>query len=322
MGNFTTLEAAEIQTILQAYGLSGYRKHHPIAAGTINTNIRVELADRPVFLRVNEGKPLGEVQREAAILEHIVARGVRTPLPLRTRDGLLYASWGSVFVSVFPWVDGQTLSRDDVTPAHAAAVGVALARLHQAGADISDRRPGRYESDEIDRRVAHISAVDDPVLKQALQTLIPELANLHEARTSQLETGLIHGDLFIDNVLFAEDGQPTLIDFEQASWGGLAYDIAVTLLAFAYGRADFRAAQTRALLDGYRSVRVPTAAEQAGFAAELRFAACRFAVTRITDVYLRATPGGEPGGKDFHRYLDRLHAVRKHCAAQDGLLDL
>ena len=134
--------------------------------------------------------------------------------------------------------------------------------------------------------------------------------------------GIIHGDLFVDNVLYDDAGALTaLIDFEQASWGRLAYDLAVTTLAFGYGRDDFRPEIVRALVDAYAAARPPTDAERAGFGAELRFVACRFAVTRITDVHLKREAGAAPG-KNYQRYLDRLASVKKHLATSDGLFDL
>jgi len=96
---------------------------------------------------------------------------------------------------------------------------------------------------------------------------------------------------------------------------------AVTTLAFAFGRDDFRPEIVRALIAAYAGVRPPTDAERAAFGAELRFAACRFAVTRITDVHLKRHAGA-PRGKDFNRYLARLASVEIHMAANDDLLTL
>src|SRR5262249_32593905 len=126
----------------------------------------------------------------------------------------------------------------------------------------------------------------------------------------------------IDNVMFDGDGRlAALIDFEQASWGRLAYDLALTTLAFGFGRDDFRPDIVRALIDAYVAARAVTAPERAGFGAELRFAARRFAITRITDVHLKREAGAAPG-KDFRRYLARLDSVRSHLAARDGLFAL
>jgi homoserine kinase type II len=241
-------------------------------------------------------------------------------------------------VSLFPWLPGRTLTRAEVTPAHARQVGAALARLHLASDRFADQRPGRYEPDEIDRRLALVSAAAAsparPELRAAVAILAPELEALRRERHAQLPLGIIHGDLFIDNTLFDEvAGAPAsatavasaqlvaLLDFEQAAWGRFAYDVAVTLLAFTFGRDDFRADVVRALVEGYASVRRPTDEERAAVGPELRFAACRFAVTRITDVHLKRGEGTPPG-KDFGRYLARLEQVRRHLAARDGLLDL
>jgi homoserine kinase type II len=197
-----------------------------------------------------------------------------------------------------------------------------LAQLHHAGADNPDHRPSRYEPHEIDARLSRVAALARPELAEAVAVLQPELRALAAERRSDLPSGIIHGDLFVDNVLFHDDGRlSALLDFEQASWGRWAYDLAVTALAFGFGTGDdFQPEITRALLDAYAAVRPPTAAERAGFGAELRFAACRFAVTRITDVHLKREAGAAPG-KRFQRYLDRLAATKRHLAT-DALLAL
>jgi homoserine kinase type II len=324
MAEWRRLQADDVRAILQSFGqppTAAYRAHRPIAVGTINTNVWVETEACLWFLRINEGKSLDDVAREAAIVSHVAAHGVPTPPPQRSPAGQPFVLWRDQIVSLFPWVPGRTLTRDEVTPAQAAAVGAALAQLHRAGADFPDRRPGRYEPDDIGRRLAQIAALARPELAAAVAVLGPELDRLSTERAADLPTGLIHGDLFIDNVLYADDGGlVALIDFEQASWGRLAYDLAVTVLAFGFGRDDFRPDLVRALLDAYAAVRPPTDTERAAFPAELRFAACRFAITRITDVHLKGQSGAAPG-KRFQRYLDRLARLQDHLA-NDSLLSL
>ena len=323
MAQFRTLSTDDVREILAAFGAPVppvYVGHAPVAAGTINTNVRVETEAGPLFLRVNEGKTRDDVEREAAIVSHAAARGVPTPVPLRTPAGQFFGDWRGELVSLFPWVPGRTLGRADVTPGHAALVGRALGALHLASEGFADHRPGRYEPHEIRRRVRHVASLGRAELAGPIAVLGLALDELGRERAADLPTGLIHGDLFIDNVLFAsgDDAAPrlaALLDFEQASWGRLAYDLAVTTLAFGYGRDDFRADVTRALLDAYASVRPPTAAERAAFGNELRFAACRFAVTRITDVHLKRHAGA-PGGKDFNRYLARLGSVEVHLTSR------
>jgi homoserine kinase type II len=319
VAQFRTLTAGDVREILAAVGAPAYRGHAPIAAGTINTNLRVSTAAGLLFVRINEGKTEDDVRLEAAVVRHAVGAGVPTPAPLATPDGTPVVAWNGALASVFPWVAGRTLARAEVTPGHAADVGRALARLHAASAGFADHRPGHYEPDEIRRRHARVAALADDQLREPVAVLRAELDALETQRAPSLPLGIIHGDLFIDNVMFDGPRLTALLDFEQASWGRLAYDLAVTVLAFGYGRDDFRADVVRALLDGYAEVRPPPAEEWAAFGAELRFAACRFAITRITDVYLKRGAGAPPG-KDFRRYLARLASVRAHLAAGDGLL--
>ena len=324
MALFRTLTAGDVNEILRGFGLPPATAHAPIPVGTINTNVRVETAGGRFFLRINEGKAEDDVEREAAIIAHLAGRGVPTPTPLRAADGARYLRWHDEIASLFPWLDGRTLSRAELTPEHARAVGQALAALHVAGTDFPDRRSGRYEPHDIDRRLTAVAELQHPELADAVATLEPELSALRVERRPNLPEGLIHGDLFIDNVMFAAGDQPALralIDFEQAAWGRLSYDLAVTTLAFGYGRDDFRPEIVAALFDGYTAVRAPTADERVAFEAELRFAACRFAVTRITDVHLRRAEGAAPG-KDFRRYLARLASVKAHLARQSPLLAL
>jgi homoserine kinase type II len=321
MAEWRRLDAEDVRAILRSFGLGGYRAHRAIAVGTINTNLEVEIDVGRLFLRVNEGKSLDDVSREAAIVEQVATRGVPTPAPLLSPAGQPFVLWRDQIVSLFPWVRGRTLTRLEVTPVHAAAVGVALGRMHLASADFPDRRPGRYEPAEMARRLDSVAALGRPELADALAILTPEIARLTVDRTADLPTGLIHGDLFIDNVLFADDGTLTaLIDFEQASWGRLVYDLAVTALAFGFGRDDFRADIFRALVEAYAAVRPPSPTERSAFGAELRFAACRFAITRITDVHLKQGTGAAPG-KRYQRYLDRLSRIHHHLAT-DSLLSL
>ena len=327
MAEFRKLTPDDVREVLEAFealGASSYRSHVPVAAGTINTNVRVETTAGTYFLRINEGKTRDDVAREAAIVSHAAARGVPTPALLRARSGAAFAEWRGELASIFPWVPGRTLTRADVTPAHAALVGGALARLHLASAGYDDHRPGRYEPDEIRRRIDHVASLGRAELVGPAVVLGLALDALEGERAAAVPMGLIHGDLFIDNVLFGNDGAPSLaalLDFEQASWGRFAYDLAVTTLAFAYGRDDFRADVTRALLEAYAAERAPSDEERRAFGAELRFAACRFAVTRITDVHLKRDAGA-PAGKDFRRYLARLASVDVHLASGDALLDL
>ena len=112
MAEWRKLTAADVQAILRDFGVAGYRSHHPIAVGTVNTNVRVETDAGALFLRVNEGKSLDDVGREAAIVAHVAARGLPTPVPRVAASGQPFVLWKDQkdqIVSLFPWIAGRTL---------------------------------------------------------------------------------------------------------------------------------------------------------------------------------------------------------------------
>lgn len=310
VGRFTKLGRSDIDAVCAAFGVGPVADFEEIAAGTINSNYAVRTDTGLLFLRVNEGKAERDVVYEAELVEELSARGVSTPAPHRAIDGRPFAILRDRYVSLFDWVDGDHRSAEDVSALDARAVGRALATLHAAGADLTERfdRSGIYTFADIVQRLVSIRGTDDPELSDAISILSDEAEWLAAQRDVRLAAprGIIHGDLFRDNVLFCGDTLTGLIDFEQASIGSLAYDLAVCINAWCY-TYRFNDELSAALVSGYSEIRELTAQDRAALPVELRAAAMRFTVTRITDVYL---PGVSLPGKDFRRFLARLTELR------------
>ncbi|HEY3355325.1 MAG TPA: homoserine kinase [Polyangia bacterium] len=305
------LGAEDIGAALAPFGAGPARAISAPLSGSVNVGYRVETDAGPLFLRINVGKTETEVGAEVALIEHLIAAGVPTPRPWRARDGRGFAWHGGLLVSLFDWAAGRIIGRGEIRPEHAEQVGAALARLHLGGAGVTGPGAGRYTFEEILGRMRGLAGCADPAVAAALPVLWDEAAWLPVHRRRDLPAGLIHQDLFRDNVLFDRDRLAALLDFEQACGGTLGYDLAVALLDWCFDGA-FLASRAQALCRGYDAVRPLGAAERAGLYAEARAAALRFTVTRITDVHLPGLSLPTPEGprKDFRRYLARLEALR------------
>jgi homoserine kinase type II len=210
----------------------------------------------------------------------------------------------------------------DMSPSDTALVGAALARLHLAGAPLAARfeRPGIYTFPDIAARFHGFRDRPDPALQPVVPALASAIAEI-EAQAAQRERaarGVIHADLFPDNVIFTPGPEPgiALIDFEQACTGSLLYDLAVCLTSWCY-RDDFVAELVRAMVAGYRQVRPLDASDLDLLHLEARVAAVRFTVTRITDIHLA---GVDNPAKDFRRYAARLASLR--ALGSDGFAAL
>jgi homoserine kinase type II len=318
VGLFTRLGDAELADIADAFGLGALHRLQPILAGTINSNFVAETERGPWFVRVNEGKSLADVAWEAQLVIALAAAGVATPPPVAALDGRPYAPLGGMdkWVSVFPWRVGRHLGPDEVTVPVAEEFGAALAGLHRAGLELPAawRRSSIYDHDHLVARHARFATSGEPALARAIEVLRDELAVATTAAAvrAQATQGIIHGDLFRDNVLWDAGHIVAILDFEQASGGSLAYDLAVCINDWCWDGAP-RLDLAAAMLAGYQRVRPLTAADREAFVIEVRVAAARFTITRITDVYLARVYNPD---KDFRAFLARCDAWRGPALGQ------
>jgi homoserine kinase type II len=229
-------------------------------------------------------------------------------------------------VMLMSWVSGVEHTDTELGEAEARYVGEQLARLHLGAASFPGQRVGIYTLHHIQERIKKLGA--DPRAQTELGTLPDELlaeaAHLSQARRRELPMVLGHNDLFPDNLLFpktlprrafaptAQNGW--ILDLEQSAMLPYVYDLAVALLAFCAPApkdpdaaeetkgepklGPLRQAQARALIEGYQALRALGEAEWQGFYEELRYAALRFTVTRLTDVHGYGAAAQKPSDKE------------------------
>lgn len=335
-GPKTLITPDQAREIVRHYNLT-LRGLWPLARGTINSNYLIDTDAGPLFLRVSEGKLSADAQFEAGLIWHLGSRGVRTPSLWRTRSGQPFVPWASAPglppkpVMLMSWAPGQEKSEAELSDAEARHVGQLLATLHLGAATFPGQREGIYTLRHIVSRLERVR--HDPRAQADLGGILGELqgeaTRLVTARHRELPHGLCHGDLFPDNLLLPRRLPRTLaelvscggwiLDLEQAATLPYIYDVAVALLAFcapvpaappegapeeaadaAGGRVGpLQQERAKALLAGYQELRALGDLEWQGLYDELRWAALRFTVTRLTDVHgygsgHRAAPEATP----------------------------
>ncbi|MBK9031664.1 MAG: phosphotransferase [Myxococcales bacterium] len=309
MATFTVLDLADAAAIARAADLGPVTALAPIDAGTINSNFALTCADRRWMVRVNEGKHPDDVSWEGDLVAALAAAGLPTPVP-RAIAGRRWLAHRGLVISVFPWVDGTIRDAAAVSLADAARLGDALGLLHQGAAARwpAHGRAGFYQWADVVGRLDAIRAAARPELAAPLVELTAASAELaaRVADRAAARHGIIHNDLFRDNVLWQGDAISAVLDFEQAATGALVYDVAVAINDWCW-HDGVRAEHARALIEAHQR-RVPwTAADRAALGLELVAAATRFTITRLTDVYLRQV---DKPDKDYRAFLARLRFWR------------
>jgi homoserine kinase type II len=305
MAVYTEVSDDELGGFIAGYDLGELLSFKGIAEGVENTNYIVHTARGPYILTLYEKRvDERDLPFFLGLMEHLAARGVTCPTPVQNKDGALLGRLSGRPAAVVTFLEGFWVRKP--TPTHCAAVGRALAKLHQGGEGFALRRPNalgvagwRPLYDRFADRAAEIS----PDLGSFIEK---ELAHLEREWPRDLPEGVIHADLFPDNVFFIGDQLSGLIDFYFACNDALAYDIAVCLNAWCFEQdQSFNVTKGQALLRGYEEVRPLTGAEREAMPLLARGAAMRFLLTRAFDL-LNTPKNALVSPKNPMEYMRRL----------------
>jgi len=284
MSVFTTLTLDEVRVWLRDFSIGEIVELRGIAAGITNTNYFVITDKTRYVLTIFEHNKLEELPYFVDLMTHLVKQGVPCPTPIADKNGLcLHVLKGkpALMVSCLKGCDIATPST-----VQCAQVATALARMHVAGQSFVRKSHNQLGQDwrlaTAEQVMLKISADEQKLLKS-------ELDFQDKLDLSQLPHGVVHGDLFRDNVLFDEDKLGGFIDFYYACDDSLAYDVAIAVNDWCVrDDGSFDDEKLSAFLSAYQAVRPFTAAENASWHALLRSAALRFWLSRLFDFYYPA----------------------------------
>ena len=238
------------------------------------------------------------------MMEHLAQRGLPCPLPVHGRDGQALRRLMGKPAAVVSFLEGRWPRR--ITVERAGALGETLAALHLAGSDFPLARPNALSFAGWRALFEGCRGKADQVEPGLDAEIEGELDHLARAWPEDLPAGVIHADLFPDNVFFAGDRVTGIIDFYFACNDLLAYDLAICLNAWCFEHdGSFNLTKARALLQGYRRRRPLAAAELAALPVLARGSALRFLMTRLYD-WLHQVEGAMVKPKDPREFLRKL----------------
>ncbi|MFM5931106.1 MAG: homoserine kinase [Novosphingobium sp.] len=290
MAVYTNLGAEELAGLIAEFDVGALVSAKGIAEGVSNSNWLIDTtgADgagaRFILTMYEERTEVGDLPFFLGLLDHLSAKGCPVPATIHDRAGNAFRTLEGKALALIEFLPGVSVSNPTV--GQAEAVGRALAQIHLAAADFDGARENGMGPQAWQHLLGSCSA-------DQLASIAPDLADLVAAQLdalasnwpSDLPRGVVHADLFPDNVLMLGNTVTGLIDFYFACTDTLAYDVAVTHAAWCFDAKGqhFRPELSRALLSGYEAVRPLLPAERAAMPLLAQGAAMRFLATRAYD---------------------------------------
>jgi homoserine kinase type II len=309
MAVYTVLKRRTLESLLKSYRLGELSAFSGVPAGSVNTYYRLEFGKGNFFLKIDEVKDAEQAQREIELLAFLRTKGIACPRPIADQNGQLLREYKGKVVSVYAALSGKERSVEQMSPEHLNQVGKTLSAFHLAGQDYKPSLENRFSFAHIRDLYLHMHLPTH--LKQVKHTLDDELAHHEEYLEERLPKGIIHGDLFADNLLFRGKKVSGVLDFEAAGQGKLITDVATAVNALCYLDGRYHLDRFNALIDGYQEVRALSLVEWDAFPNELRFSALRFTVTRLKNFVFRSADRKLRVHKDYQDFLECLHVLRR-----------
>ena len=290
MAVYTEVPNDELAAFVARFSIGDLLSFKGIAEGVSNSNFLLHTTKAFYILTLYEERvDEEELPFFIGLMDHLAGRGLICPVPLRMKDGSAVGRLAGRPAAIVSFLDGISVRRPNV--AHCAELGRELARLHEAGADFGMERVNSLSVPGWRPLAEQAGAAADTISPGLQNRVMAEIA-FHERSWPQgLPRGVIHADLFPNNVFFIGDRLSGLIDFYFACTDAFAYDLAICLNSWCFeADASFNLTKGQALLAGYESVRPLTPAEAQALPQLCRGSALRFLVTRLVD-WLNVPPG-------------------------------
>ena len=309
MAVYTEVSDEELEEFLAAYDIGSLLSYKGIAEGVENSNFMLHTDKGAFFLTLYE-KRVAEADLPffLGLMNHLVDRGINCPTPIRNRKGEVLGRLAERPAAIISFLEGVSVRRPQ--PHHCAELGRALARLHLAGSDFTLSRKNALNVDGWQPLFASCRDGIEEYQVGLAAELEEELSFLAREWPHDLPTGIIHADLFPDNVFFIGNQLSGLIDFYFACNDAFAYDLSICLNAWCFENdSAFNITKARALLQGYSQTRKLTDAEIHALPLLARGSAMRFLLTRLYD-WINHPPGAFVKPKNPKEYLTRLRFHR------------
>ena len=308
MAVYTKLSETDLKEFFSKYSVGKVQKHEEIKEGIENTNYFIQTEKGKFILTLYE-KRVDEKDLPffIGLMRNLFDKKFPSPEPIINKNGNYISEISNKKAAVVSFLDGK--AKKVLDPLDCYEVGVYSAKLHSITKNLISKRVNKLS-------VNSWKDIYNKVKKDCSK-IHPNLSNIIEKNLNEIETdwpknipsGIIHADLFPDNIFFNKNKLSGIIDFYFSCNDYYAFEIAICLNALCFeGKNEnlsFNVTKAKKFIDGYTSVRNLNDDEKKSLKILCKGAAIRFLLTRVFD-YLNLIEGALVKIKDPVEYLKRL----------------
>ena len=320
MAVYTQISIDELNLFLSKYSIDNINEFSGIKGGTSNSNYLLTADNKKFILTIFEERTNQEnLPFYFDLMNHLNAHDIKCPEVIKDKQGNFSNSIKQKHAVITSFLTGSSLEK--IKPIHCSNLGLTIAKMHNASEKLNIKRENELGFDKLGIIIEKLKTYKKHIDDEKLKFIEDEFLFLSREINKDLPSGIIHADLFPDNIFFEENNLTGIIDFYFSCNDFYAYEIAICLNAWCFedSNNEFNPTKAKYLLGSYNQERKFSNEEVEALPLLARASALRYLLTRLLDFYSHED-SDLILKKDPNEYISKLkfhQSVRK--ASEYGL---
>ena len=320
MAVYTQISIDELNVFLSKYNIDNINEFSGIKGGTSNSNYLLTADNKKFILTIFEERTNQEnLPFYFDLMNHLNAHDIKCPEVIKDKQGNFSNSIKQKHAVITSFLTGSSLEK--IKPIHCSNLGLTIAKMHNASEKLNIKRENELGFDKLGIIIEKLKTYKKHIDDEKLKFVEDEFLFLSREINKDLPSGIIHADLFPDNIFFEENNLTGIIDFYFSCNDFYAYEIAICLNAWCFedSNNEFNPTKAKYLLGSYNQERKFSNEEVEALPLLARASALRYLLTRLLDFYSHED-SDLILKKDPNEYISKLkfhQSVRK--ASEYGL---
>ena len=308
MAVYTKLSESDLNIFFSKYNLGKLLKYNEIKEGIENTNYFIHTQTGKFILTVYEKRvEEKDLPFFIGLMRNLYDSNFLSPEPIINKNGNYISEILNKKAAVISFLEGN--AKKNLSPDNCHQVGVNTAKLHLITKNLKNKRENKLSVNSWRPLYNKVKKDCSKIHKDLTEIIEKNLLEIEKDWPKGIPSGIIHADLFPDNIFFKNNKLSGIIDYYFSCWDFYAFEIAICLNALCFEgmneNLSFNVTKAKKFIDGYSSIRKLNEDEKISLKVLCQGAAMRFLLTRVFD-YLNLIEGAVVKIKDPVEYLKRL----------------